>query len=157
MGRMLTSYLLMLTTLTGPWVCCCTGERLVKAAHRIADWCGASKLERPVPTCCGNHHSSTGKSKDSQPPLSKLPVPGQDKCPCKTNAPDWNSERGSDSLSFQEGLRFQKQFPIADALLRPDDISSLLIAGRSDGNAGARDCPYRTSRELLSTLQILRC
>jgi hypothetical protein len=143
---------LMLVTLVGPWLCCCTAARVTVGLLR-------STAARPAaaddtrPACC-RHHSAE-RPQVAADENSHRESPRKPGCPC-----------GQDLNRTVSGLETEsaRQLQLAPAVPNPTDIVTLpnaILATSAEGSALAprerRALPFWSASDLLRVLHLLRC
>ena len=144
MFRIVLSVYLMLTTLAGPWLCCCLPPRLSAWFVSFLQNDKAKPAESSH-SCC-QHHVPVKDSQPTNPP--KAPP-----CPCQSNRPALALLK-SDGIGQLD--RNSNAQPV-DLL----DYDSLCVAVMPSSGLIRTACPLSsrvlTGRDILSTLHILRC
>lgn len=158
MLRVATVYTLVLTTVAGPWLCCCTVERVVRATQQLVRLAGKQGSDRKAHACCGGH-GSQGRphhSSPQNPGNPSRPAPGP--CPCKAEMPSVEfslpPETSSPLISGDVADWLRLPFPFPGSLdltvpLCPDEFTKSRGAFLASSSGGAR--------ALLSALHVLRC
>jgi hypothetical protein len=154
MIRVGVSIYLMLTTLAGPWLCCCTTTRL------LAPTTPAPLAERHLPTspahksCCCRHQTT---APDSESGTSAPPAPSSPgrPCPCQQRQSNLASLPTSGAQLAQDLLSAHASQPL------PVTAAALPSAGLPGADlctlGTAHDLPFLTAQDVLHTLHILRC
>ena len=138
------SVYLMLSTLAGPWLCCCQPPRL--SARFVA------LLRNEEAKSAGNHHSCCQHHvpvKDSQP----TNPPKAPSCPCQDNRPALVTPVSDGTKQLHRDSNAQ-----AVDLLDHDSLSGVVMP--SFGlmrTSSPLSSPVLTGRDILSSLHILRC
>lgn len=152
MVRIGISVYLMLATLVGPGLCCCTTPRLLAAlAH-------PGKTEQPRLSCCPHHHQSGVADHPTGPEQApqKREQPGHPDCPCQENratlallSPDSESALQLLSRHLASGwMTFVGALPMA---------VPQFVAGLTGVPGGCPAFPFLTARDMLRSLHVLRC
>jgi hypothetical protein len=145
MIRVALTLYLMLASATGPWLCCCTGARLLGCEAPPQGERG-----NDTPCSCGHHGQ-----KNHAPPLPDKPVP-DNPCPCQQYpvtawalvTPEVSENGRNGSLVVPLSAE-----PPASVLASP----CLLLQARADVLRLFPAHHFRDGRGILCALQILRC
>jgi hypothetical protein len=147
MARIFLAQYLMFAMTAGPWLCCCSGERLFGGLF-------APKHAQTNANRCCNHRATGGGHHvpgDNQHP--KTPMP-HDPCPCRDGVPDPIAISVANSSLNADFAR-----PMT---LSQDSLAG--VSGATDPwhppaeNEGfAFASPLQNPRDILSVLQTLRC
>jgi hypothetical protein len=151
MVRIGLSLYLMFSALAGPWLCCCTTERM--AALFASPTTKTSHVG-----CCG-HHAATGSQKQRTPeqrPGNK-DQPGRQPCPCQ--------EDGSrQALLASPDSEVAKEFQSRNSFQAPVGFLSLLptaLCLSAEGNPQRSGegvlLPFLSAQDILYSLHNLRC
>lgn len=161
----LAVYLMLAATL-GPWLCCCTVRRLLPttALSRTAD-CSAEHKTSGGHRCCEDHAQGNIKEAFSNEDRAALPsepllasedieLPGR--CSCQKTAGMLSSQASLGKLSEHDTLRSPMSASIGEELL----TSSTLLKSHPlpvTALADASPLPFRSAKDYLHLLHILRC
>lgn len=147
----LTLYL-MLATVAGPWLCCCTAGDFPAPLSRKPS---APSAPRP---CCGHEKSPSGHSAldEEQAPGRPVPAAPHGPCPCK---------EGRQSLSAavppEASPGGESGGPMAG--LYPFEAGAFLVSWSTDpgdkgvGSGEPTTFPFSSCRDILRALHVLRC
>ena len=151
MVRNLLSICLILTTLTGQCLCCCTAARLLEPKS------APDQARRPIPACCCcdlGQPASGSRAVVVKERREKSPSPAQPRCPCR-------EQKSQTTMADSSGT--QGAWHMASMLQSALDAASIATAasptaeGRSPVSAGRRHLPFLTAQDILRALHILRC
>jgi hypothetical protein len=136
------SIYLMLVTLAGPGLCCCT---LTQHRHRLPSTAKQKPLERPC--CC---------HRQAKAPSQSTPVEPKKPCPCK--------EHGAMPVAFLQNQSCSaQQLDFAEQLHYFADVASLACVNEVPSPVASQQSPVLgmsgclTAQDLLRALHILLC
>lgn len=154
MVRIALSLYLMASAAAGPWLCCCTFQRvtaffLPPTKNTTADHGG----------CCGCHSSRTDKpSHDSTERRSEdREHPGRPSCPCQDDKPQPASV---DSLDSEAAASVQPRFLFGASVLMPAGALQMSCVMGAEGGLTAGEgvtVPFRAPADILDRFHMLRC
>jgi hypothetical protein len=150
MVRNSLSICLILTTLTGQCLCCCTAARLLEPKS------APDQARRPIPPCCCcglGEPASGSRAVMAKVHRERSPSPAQPRCPCR-------EQKSQTTISDFSGT--QGAWHTASKLQSVDAASIATAAsptadGRSPVSAERRHFPFLTAQDILRALHILRC
>jgi hypothetical protein len=154
MFRVGVSLYLMLTTLAGPWLCCCTSIRLLSAATPASRAEGGD-LPCVVHSCCHNRTDTARHKNSERQPPKKTPSPDKS-CPCRQghlNVASLPSQTSQLAQNLLDALSSVSLFGAPSAQVAAGPLQGPDLCTLSTG----WDHPFLTTQDLLRTLHILRC
>jgi hypothetical protein len=161
MMRIGLSVYLILVTLAGPALCCCSLRGLTKFATQPADRAGRQTSAEPPPAtppedggCCCCHHQKpapTPKPPKSDDPPLRQPT---DPCPCRHHAsqpalPSSQADSAAPWLFSPVFLALLSFAPVALAGSVADGLTGAAVS-----SAGR---PFLTAQDMLRAHHLLRC
>ena len=151
MVRIGLSLYLMCSALAGPWLCCCTTERLA------ALFASPTKQTSHV-ACCG-HQAATGSQKHRTPQQGRgqQEDPGRPSCPCQE---DGSRQVALVSLASEVAQQFQsRQIPQGPVELVAVIPTALCLSAKGDRQTSGQSIlmPFLTAQDILRAHHNLRC
>jgi hypothetical protein len=147
MARISLALYLVLSTAVGPALCCCVPGDLL--ALRTSAKQSSASCHR----CCGHDGAKHSHLPMTSPaPRGPIPAPEKD-CLCKAGQPQPVVLTPSAKAPTSEEIRslVPQSAALSLSLVGPTTV----IAGQAP--TGSIFCPFRTSRDILRALHILRC
>jgi hypothetical protein len=146
---------LMLTTLAGPGLCCCT---VMRSAREVAPALRAERRPPASPShrgCCCHRDTATPNEPLPDRGVPKPGSPGRP-CPCRQGQSNPVPLPTPSSQLAPESLAAHASQPL------PGPAPALPAAGLLSGEGlctlgTAHDLPFLTAQDVLHTLHILRC
>jgi hypothetical protein len=153
MVRIGLSLYLMLAAAAGPWLCCCTTERL---AARFAFPTKQSSHNG----CCGDHQTAKGSQKHRTPEQSPSDEdqPGCPSCPCQEEGARLAVLASLDSSEVAKEFQ-SRHIPQGLVGLVPlvPTAHCLSADGDPETSGEAVRLPFLSAQDILHALHILRC
>ena len=152
MVRIGLSLYLMCSALAGPWLCCCTTERL------SALFASPTKKTSHV-GCCGHHQAATGSQKHRAPQQrpGQQEQPGSPSCPCQE---DGSRQVALVSLDSEVAQQLQsRQIPQGPVELVAVISTALCLSAKGDRQISGQGIlmPFLTAQDILCAHHNLRC
>lgn len=150
MVRIGLSLYLMLAAVAGPWLCCCTSERL-------AALFASPTKQSSHDGCCGNHQTAkhSQKHRTSEQRSGDQEQPNRPPCPCQEDG-----SRQVVALNPELGKQVQSRYSV-QGQAEPLFALPTLLCLSSDGDrkvpSKGEILPFLTAQDILCTLHILRC
>ncbi len=151
MLRIAVATYLMLVTVAGPWLCCCSPARLSALFSKPSTETSSAPARPP---CCSHHADPCPENDPGSTPAQ--PQPTRAPCPCQ--------DRPDGSALVSPPLSEETRQILADDSEAPGDLFSLpafhheLVLGFRLPVARAPDAlPFLTTDDILHALHILRC
>jgi hypothetical protein len=141
--RVVLAIYLTLATAAGPWLCCCSANRLAALAAAAR-----APVPSPKPACCHCHGTPAPKPTPSTPARPPLPS-----CPCGEGRP-------TAAVLVHSGTALLPQTDLKPAYVMAPALGASgpgLIGGGELLQAGNAVWPFATARDLLHARHILRC
>jgi hypothetical protein len=148
MVRIALAVHLLLVTVAGPWLCCCSGTRLRGLWVPTAQ--GGPAPEATDRPCC-RHHAP--EPVPEQAPDEPGPLPSQPSCPCPHDAA---THQAALAPQLGDAVQLAAQ-PLAHAFLA--SLTPYLDASCSESSGVREDhaLPFWTTQDLLHSAHLLRC
>ncbi len=146
MVRVGLSFYLILTTVAGPWLCCCT------AAHAPALFGAKASNASPSRPCCGRHAPPVkAPASGDEGARSDGPTAPHGPCRCQENSRSRAAFVAPERSSAPETVVGVYEADLPFAFLTPGAVSRLNTTHEPVS------FPFCTPRDMLRALQIMRC
>lgn len=155
MLRLALTIYLTLATFAGQWLCCCS-------AHRLSELIGQSPKGTAETArlgsnlCCGHHRVGATHDGVSKPGARSPAQPDHPTCPCQEHRLGQVAGLGSDSEAAKHLRTAQALAKLFDVFAFTGQFVSLGVSNLPYTDPAGVPC-LMTVRDLLSTLQTLRC
>ena len=154
MVRIGLSLYLMFSVLAGPWLCCCTTERLVAALF------APPTQQTSQSGCCGHDKHPTGCQKHRTPEQRSgdHDRPSRSPCPCKEDSPQQVPLATLDSAEIANQLQ-SRHTPQGPVELVPlvQTVFGLVVEGDRQTSAEGILLPFLSAQDILRAHHNLRC
>jgi hypothetical protein len=158
MFRVATVYMLMLTTVAGPLLCCCTAERVVIATQQLVRLAGLPGRARETHTCCGGQHGNHNTPRPRSPKHPGDPsLPPPRPCPCQAETPSVEFSIPPETSTTLIVGDFADGFCLPFPFLTVDLAVPRCAVEFTKSRGPFITAPSGGARALLSALHILLC